>query len=446
MIKAKKRHLKNKKISLISFKRIEEGGEDNDETTSPPRDEQMHEGAQIQEGRSSIPEWLKERLAQEVIVVEEEQTYDIGSLLSQTREVTEKRKATKMSKVIRDDSGSRKLQIATPRVEKYEGEITTDEYDMETTDLGPLTSEQAIGDAIDSLKAINDMLRAETKKNRRLEKEISAWRNYVQQFQQPLTHQSPAATPPPLLPVESVDHMEKMRNSTQLIDTWIEDSYARVSKFMKGITQTLDTVIKVLGRTHVLIEAFEAFTHARDVIIPVLQVIRKTPREVLKVRREGTTPSLLRWSSLLRMKKIIFEEIGNGCSQVQDDMHRIHDKIVEVAQIVLEREIDPRTIIEAKELEERLRAIFHGIDGMITKEQLNNMLEFVVLASKTQEFELEWEDAIIKAFDEVMHVEEQLKSLPEIPMIEIEDMVTRFIEYARKEREKGNQILEDSLL
>lgn len=43
-------------------------------------------------------------------------------------------------------------------VDKYEGEITMDEYGMETIDLGPLASEQAIGDANDSLKAINDML------------------------------------------------------------------------------------------------------------------------------------------------------------------------------------------------------------------------------------------------------------------------------------------------
>lgn len=119
---------------------------------------------------------------------------------------------------------------------------------------------------------------------------------------------------------------------------------------------------------------------------------------------------------------------------------------MEVAQIVLERKIDPGTIIEAKELEERIRAIFHGTNGIITKEQLNNMLEFVVLASKTGELEPEWEDAIVKAFDEVIHMEEQLKSLPEIPMTEIDDMVTRFIEYARKEHEKGNQILEDNLL
>lgn len=48
-------------------------------------------------------------------------------------------------------------------------------------------------------------------------------------------------------------------------------------------------------------------------------------------------------------------------------MHRIHDKIVEVEQIVLERKINPGMIIEARELEERVRVIFHGTDGMITK-------------------------------------------------------------------------------
>lgn len=42
------------------------------------------------------------------------------------------------------------------------------------------------------------------------------------------------------------------------------------------------------------------------------------------------------------------------------------------------------------------------------------MYEFAVLVSKTQELKPEWEDAIVKAFDEVMHMEEQLKSLPEI--------------------------------
>ncbi|XP_059067876.1 disease resistance protein RPV1-like [Cryptomeria japonica] len=120
---------------------------------------------------------------------------------------------------------------------------------METIDLGPLTSEQAIGDAIDSLKAVNETLRAEIEKNRRLEKEISAWRNYVQQFQQPLRHQSSTATPPPLLPPELVDHMEKMRNSMQLMDTWIEDSYTRVnSDEEKVVMNVVNRVLKELKK------------------------------------------------------------------------------------------------------------------------------------------------------------------------------------------------------
>lgn len=74
------------------------------------------------------------------------------------------------------------------------------------------------------------------------------------------------------------------------------------------------------------------------------------------------------------------------------------------------------------------------------------MLELVVLASKTQELEPEWDNAIVKAFDEVMHMEEQLKSLLEVPMTEIEGITSRFIEYAKRESEKGNKILEDNLL
>lgn len=39
-----------------------------------------------------------------------------------------------------------------------------------------------------------------------------------------------------------------------------------------------------------------------------------------------------------------------------------------------------------------------------------------------------------------------MKNLPEIPIAEIEGITSKFIEYARKEREKGNKILEEKLL
>lgn len=101
---------------------------------------------------------------------EEEQAFDLESLLNEPQEVIEKKKASKISKVIRDDAGSRKIQIATPTVDKYEDEITVDEYDLETFDLGPLTSEQAMDEATDSVKAVNEKLKAEIEKNKKVRK------------------------------------------------------------------------------------------------------------------------------------------------------------------------------------------------------------------------------------------------------------------------------------
>lgn len=115
----------------------------------------------MKEGRSSILDWLKERLTREVIVEEEEQAFDLESLLSKSQKGIEKRKASKISKVIRDDTGSRNIQIATPIVDKYDDEITVEEYDLETFDLGPLTFEQAMEDVTDSVRVVNDKLKEE---------------------------------------------------------------------------------------------------------------------------------------------------------------------------------------------------------------------------------------------------------------------------------------------
>lgn len=70
----------------------------------------------------------------------------------------------------------------------------------------------------------------------------------------------------------------------------------------------------------------------------------------------------------------------------------------------------------------------------------------MVLVSKTRELKPVWDTTIVTAFEEVFHLEEQLKNLPAAPTTEIECMMTRFIEYARKEKEKGNKILDDSLM
>lgn len=192
-----------------------------------------------------------------------------------------------------------------------------EEYDLETFDLGPLTYEQAMEEATNSVKEVNQKLKAKIEKNKRLEKEVNACRNYVQQFQQPLTHQSLVATPPPLLPPETVDHMEKMKNSAQLLEVCVNKSFTMANEFLRNMMKILGRAIQVLEIVHNIMVIVDAFTHTKDVTIPVLQAIRKAPRQMLVqegIIRKESTPNLFQWSTLLQMKKLLFEDVSNRCS------------------------------------------------------------------------------------------------------------------------------------
>lgn len=117
-------------------------------------------------------------------------------------------------------------------------------------------------------------------------------------------------------------------------------------------------------------EGFDTFVLTGDITIQILQEMRNTSRQVLVkegIMKDGPSLSFLHWGSLLRMRKVIFEDISNGCNQVEETIHFIHDKIVEVAQIILEKKIDPIMHIDTNELEEGIKVIFYGVDGLITK-------------------------------------------------------------------------------
>lgn len=155
---------------------------EDEEVPSPPWEDQQLKEVQIGEEKSAIPAWLKQRLPKEVIAIEEEPLDDSDNFLHKTQEVAEKRKVAKMSNITRDDIGSWGIQIATPRVEKLEGEITTKEYDLETIYLVPPTTKQAMEDLNETMKTVHDMLKVEVEKNKKLEKEVNVLRSYLQQF------------------------------------------------------------------------------------------------------------------------------------------------------------------------------------------------------------------------------------------------------------------------
>lgn len=215
-----------------------------------------------------IPAWLRERSTREVIV-EEDNLVDLRSCLDRNQE-TEKKKATKMSKTTRDGEGSRIIQIATPRVNKPADEITAKEYDLETIDLGPPTTDQELEVMNDTVKTVHDMLKLEVEKNKKLEKENSMLRSHLQQFRIPLRQHDPSATPP-LPPLNIADDFEKMINKT----------YKRAKAFIIELVKIFDRAMVILERTRALKVAYDTFVYTKDFSIPILQVMKNTSRQTL---------------------------------------------------------------------------------------------------------------------------------------------------------------------
>lgn len=112
------------------------------------------------------------------MIVEEEDPFGLDSYLDRTQE-TEKKKVVKMSKMTRDGEGSWIIQIVTPRVDKPDGEIKAEEYNLDTIDLGPPTTNQALEDMNDTMKAVHDMLKLEVEKNKKLDKENSILKSHL---------------------------------------------------------------------------------------------------------------------------------------------------------------------------------------------------------------------------------------------------------------------------
>lgn len=191
------------------------------------------------------------------------------------------------------------------------------------------------------------------------------------------------------------------------MDTWIDRSYMIAKEFVGNMMKILHRAIQVLEIVHGLGVIVDAFTHTRDITIPIL-LVRKTSRQVLTREKitNGGTHNYLQWSTLLQMKKFLFKDINSRCSQVEDTIHPIQDKVFDVLCIILDRRIEIETDVDIQELEDRIKVIFCREDNIITEEQQDQMYATMSLIDKTKELEHRWEMTLLASFDEVLHLEE----------------------------------------
>lgn len=70
----------------------------------------------------------------------------------------------------------------------------------------------------------------------------------------------------------------------------------------------------------------------------------------------------------------------------------------------------------------------------------------MTLVGKIQDFGPKWEKIFVTALVKLNFMEDQLKVMPNVLVDELDCIMSRFIEFAPNERDKGNKLLDESLL
>jgi len=137
---------------------IDEGNTDNQDEAEEEALPMQERQVQRQKDLSSLPEWLQERI-KESCEVEEYQPIPIEEVLVDVSKEKQKKKATTLSKITKDETSITKVHVVVPRVEKNVEDIVLEDYDINTIDLGPLTGAQVEKKLQDSVTNARAMIR-----------------------------------------------------------------------------------------------------------------------------------------------------------------------------------------------------------------------------------------------------------------------------------------------
>lgn len=124
----------------------------------------------------------------------------------------------------------------------------------------------------------------------------------------------------------------------------------------------------------------------------------------------------------------------------------IHDKIVTATKTILGMEMEEEVDIAIDRMTKRVRSIFFKTAESLSEKQLEDIQSCMKLVGKISVLGPKWEMIFISSSAELEYVKDQLMIMPSVPMDEIDYIMSKFVEYASRERDKGNKLLDESLL
>lgn len=97
------------------------------------------------------------------------------------------------------------------------------------------------------------------------------------------------------------------------------------------------------------------------------------------------------------------------------------------------------------ELRDKMKLMyFYQLDSL-KKSQMDDLVSLLIHVHASQKLMPDWENTLDACSDALDMIDLQQDTLPNISMEELDSILARFLKYARRERDAGKNLLEDSL-
>lgn len=163
------------------------------------------------------------------------------------------------------------------------------------------------------------------------------------------------------------------------------------------------------------------------------------------VIQEGNIYDFHRCHSSLMMIKTTLDRVKGECERMEESVKGIQSKILISLEELSGQEMNEEDGLDLEELKKKVKSVYFQRLKSVQESQLNDILSFMIFISHFQRRQTKWEKTLEACSDQLDVVDLQLDALPSVAIEELESIMSRFIAYGIRERDKGNKVLEDLL-
>lgn len=123
----------------------------------------------------------------------------------------------------------------------------------------------------------------------------------------------------------------------------------------------------------------------------------------------------------------------------------IQMKIFALIEELLGVDVSDASGLHLAELRDKMKFMYFCQLDSLKKSQIDDLVYLLIHVHSLQKLMPEWENTLNACLDSLDVIDLQQDTLPSISMEELDSILARFLEYARRERDAGRNLLEDNL-